>query len=286
MEINIQDTYRLYQEMLQLPNEARMDFYQQQLMQPFLELFQKMNMPATPETIGCLPIIGHEPEINLMLEQLKNVAAWNKAHETLETSFQRFQQANIATPEKVVLGIFLGNPAFLANNEGYTGFGAIPGYIQIVIAPNEYNLPRLQACIAHEFHHNVFATNARWNFMNVSVAKYAAMEGLAEYFGASLYGEANIGPWVTSVKGADLEKAREIIGKSLSVQGFNEVRKYIFGDQMMNFDGSAATGIPAFAGYAVGYYAVQSFLKKTGVTVEQATLIDGETIMEESGYFQ
>jgi uncharacterized protein YjaZ len=39
------------------------------------------------------------------------------------------------------------------------------------------------------------------------------------------------------------------------------------------------------AGYAVGYHAVQAFLKKTGITVEKATLIDGETIIKESGYF-
>jgi uncharacterized protein YjaZ len=113
-----------------------------------------------------------------------------------------------------------------------------------------------------------------------------AMEGLAESFAASLYGEEYIGPWITGVKGQDLEKSREIIGKSLNIKGFNEVRKYIFGDHMTNFDGSEPTGIPAFAGYAVGYHAVQAFLKKTGIAVEKATLIDGETIIKESGYFE
>jgi uncharacterized protein YjaZ len=83
-----------------------------------------------------------------------------------------------------------------------------------------------------------------------------------------------------------LEKSREIIGKSLNIRGFNEVRKYVFGDQMKNFDGSELTGIPAFAGYAIGYHAVQALLKKTGITVEKATLIDGETIIKESGYLR
>jgi uncharacterized protein YjaZ len=55
---------------------------------------------------------------------------------------------------------------------------------------------------------------------------------------------------------------------------------------MSNFDGSEPMGIPAFAGYAAGYHAVQAFLKKTGITVEKATLIDEETIIEESGYFE
>lgn len=290
MKFVIQDTYNLYKEMLSLPDGERIDFYRNKLMEPFIGPFEKMNMPLDPEAIGSLPIIGHDAEMNMMLDKLKNADAWNKAYYAMETSVQRFQQANIAIPEKVVVGIFLGNPAVLANNEGYTGFGGIPGYIQIVIVPNEYNLrynlQHLKAAIAHEFHHNVLFYNADWNFINeVSVARYIAVEGLAESFTASLYGEEYLGPWVTSVKGQDLEKSREIIGKSLNIRGFNEVRKYVFGDQMTNFDSSEPTGIPAFAGYAVGYHAVQAFLKKTGITVEKATLIDGETIIKESGYF-
>lgn len=288
MKFVIQDTYSLYKEILNIPNEERSDFFKNKLIEPFLEVFKLMNMPVNPEAMGCLPITGHDAEMNGMLDKLKNAEAWSKAYDALESSVHRFQQAGVTMVDKLILGIFLGNPEnpLLANVEGYSGFGSMPGYIQIVIAPNEYNLPRLQAVIAHEFHHNVLFTNAKWNFMNVSVAKYLAVEGLAESFAASLHGEEYIGPWVTSVKGQDLEKSREIIGRSLNIQGFNEVRKYIYGDQMTNFNGSEPTGIPAFAGYAVGYHAVQAFLKKTGVTVEKATLIDGETIMEESGYFK
>jgi uncharacterized protein YjaZ len=139
MKFKIQDTYNLYREMLSLPDEERTDFYRNKLMEPFLGLFEKMNMPLDPEAIGSFPIIGHDAEMNLMLDRLKYADAWKKASEAMETSVQRFQQANIPMPEQVVIGIFLGNPAVLANNEGYTGFGGIPSYIQIVIVPNEYN---------------------------------------------------------------------------------------------------------------------------------------------------
>jgi uncharacterized protein YjaZ len=290
MKFIIQDTYNLYKEMLNLPDEERIDFYRNKLLEPFLGLFEKMNMPLNPEAIGSFPIFGCDAEMNVMLDKLKNADAWNKAYDAMETSVQRFQQADVTIPEKIVVGIFLGNPAFLTNEEGCTGFGGIPGYIQIVIAPNEYNLQHnlhhLKAAVAHEFHHNVLFHNAKWNFIDVSVARYIAVEGLAESFAASLYGEEYIGSWVTDVKGQDLEKSREIIGKALNIRGFNEVRKYIFGDHMKNFDGSEPSGIPAFTGYAVGYHSVQTFLKKTGITVEKATLIDGETIIKESGYFR
>jgi uncharacterized protein YjaZ len=66
----------------------------------------------------------------------------------------------------------------------------------------------LKAAIAHEFHHNVLFYNAEWNFINeVSVERYIAVEGLAESFAASLYGEEYIGSWVTNVKGRNLEKS-------------------------------------------------------------------------------
>jgi uncharacterized protein YjaZ len=242
MKFIIQDTYFLYKEMLNLPDEKRLDFYRNKLMEPFLGLFEKMNISVNPEAIGSFPITGYDVEMNVMLDKLKSADAWNKAYSAMEASIQKFQQANVVIPEKVVVGIFLGNPAFLTNNEGYTGFGGIPGYIQIVIAPNEYNLrhnlQHLKAAVAHEFHHNVLFYNAKWNFIDVSVARYIAVEGLAESFVANLYGEEYIGSWATNVKGQDLEKSREIIGKSLNVKGFNEVRKYIFGDHMKNFDGS------------------------------------------------
>ena len=189
-----------------------------------------------------------------------------------------------ALPERVLLGIFIGNPSILAHSEGYTGFGGIPGFIQIVIAPNERNLPKLSACIAHEFQHNVLFHNARWNFVEVSLAQYLAVEGLAESFATSLYGEAALGPWVTGVRGSDLERTRRIIANSLDVRGFMEARKYVFGDHPLMPE-SEPVGVPYCGGYAAGYWAVQAFLKKTGMSVEEATLLDGEHIMRESGYF-
>jgi uncharacterized protein YjaZ len=44
-------------------------------------------------------------------------------------------------------------------------------------------------------------------------------------------------------------------------------------------------GVPFCGGYAVGYHAVQAYIKKTGMSVEKATLVDGNEIMKASGYF-
>lgn len=286
MEIIIQDTLSLYKEMLNLPEGERNDFFSGELVKPFDPMFEIMHMPKTAEAMGGIELSGRDSEMVKMLERLEKADAWNNAKRTMEAAAERFEKASIPLPDKVVVGIFLGNPEFLAMTEGYTGMGSIPGYIQIVIDPNERNLPKLNACIAHEFHHNVLFHNAKWNFMtDVSVGKYLAVEGLAESFAASLFGEEFIGPWVTSVQGVDLETSRKIISKALDVKGFMEVRKYIFGKHPMMPE-TADIEIPFCGGYAVGYHAVQAYLRNTGTSIEKATIIDGDEIMKSSGYFE
>lgn len=284
MEILIQDTLKLYKEMLAYSDAQRFDFFKEKLLGPFSPAFEQMRMPIAPETFGCMPITGNDASINEMLDILEEANAWQTAQNAMEAAAQRFINAGIEMPERVVVGIFLADPAIHAQSEGYTGLGSIPGYIQILIAPNEYNLPRLAACIAHEFHHNVLFYNAKWNFMNVTLGKYLAVEGLADSFAVSLFGEKNLGPWVTGVRGQDLDRSRSIIGKNLNLQGFMEVRKYMYGEHPMVPE-SKGIGIPYCGGYAIGYHAVQAYIKKTGVSAEKAAIIDGDEIMNLSGYF-
>ncbi len=286
MEIVIQDTLSLYKKMLSLPKEKRSEFFRDGLIEPFNPMFEIMHIPKTPEAMGCIQLSGRDSEMVEMLERLEKADAWNSAKTTMEAAVERFKKACIPLPEKVVVGIFLGNPETLAMTEGYTGMGSIPGYIQIMIDPNEVNLPKLNACIAHEFHHNVLFYNAKWNFItDVSVGKYLAVEGLAESFAASLFGEEFIGPWVTGVQGEDLDISRRIISKSLDIKGFMEASKYIYGKHPMmpEIDGF---DMPFCGGYAVGYHAVQAYLRKTGISIEKATIIDGDEIMKLSGYFE
>jgi hypothetical protein len=54
-------------------------------------------MPLNPEAIGSFPVIGHDAEMNMMLDKLKNADAWNKAYEAMETSVFKLylRQTNI-----------------------------------------------------------------------------------------------------------------------------------------------------------------------------------------------
>lgn len=278
MKLIIHDTYKLYQELLSLPEGQRENFYADSIMAPFLGMFQIMGTPIKPESTGCMPLMGRDEETAALLERLKAGEAWKTAQEAVEESASRLEAAGVQLPEEVVLGIFIGKPDFLVQNQGITGFGGIPGYIQVVIVPDEHNMKLLPAVTAHEFHHNVLFKNAKWSFMEVTLAKYLAVEGLAESFAQSLYGQEGLGPWVKGLQGEELDRARKLIGEALDTKGFMEVRKYMFGDP--------AAGIPQFAGYAVGYHAVQAFIQAAGVSVEKATLLEGEEIMARSNYFK
>jgi uncharacterized protein YjaZ len=286
MKIKILDTNKFYHEMIALPENERDTFFDEKFLEPFAPMFKHTRMPRNPDVLACLVISGVDSAANDMLNQLVAVDAWNEAVLTIANAAENLQNVGIEILEEVTLGIFLGDPEKLAQSEGYIGSGSMPGYIQIIIAPNAQNIVKLSACIAHEFHHNVLFHNVKWNFMNVTVSKYLAIEGMAESFAAELYGKDFIGPWVTNVTGAELEKSRNIIGQNLDITGFMEVRKYIFGDHPMVPEGEAL-GIPHCGGYAVGYHVVQAYLRKTGKTVAEATqaFINDEDIVKQSEYF-
>jgi uncharacterized protein YjaZ len=287
MKINILDTHKLYCEMLSLPDKDRAEFFDKKLLEPFAPVFEKTMMPRNPETMSCLPLSGTDDIANNMLNQLKTANVWDEARLAIETAVNTFQKAGLELPEETTVGIFLGDSQMLSQSEGYTGIGSIPGYIQIIIAPNEKNLPKFNSCVVHEFHHNVLFYNVKWNFMDVTVSQYLAVEGMAESFAAELYGKDCVGPWVTGVTGENLEVSRKIIGNSLDISGFMKVRNYIFGAHPM-IPESEALGIPYCGGYAVGYHAVQAYLQKTGRTIAEATkaFIDGEDVVKQSGYFE
>lgn len=269
-----------------MPVNERKGFFKETLMKPYEQMLQMMGMASEPEMLNCLSITATEEKASEMIDHLVDVDAWKQAEEAIKKSLKAFEDSDLKLPEQVTVGLLLGDPDKLSGSQGYTGMGSVPGYILIVIAPNDYNLPRLKACIAHEFHHNVLFNNTTWDFMReVTLARYLAVEGLAENFAESLYGEYAVGPWVTSVSEADVIKSKAIIEKHLSESGFMNVSPYIFGDNPFMVD-APKTGIPYCGGYAVGYHGVKSYLKVTGKSIAQATAVDGNELISKSGYFE
>jgi uncharacterized protein YjaZ len=84
------------------------------------------------------------------------------------------------------------------DEDGDSGFGAIPGRAMTTVWPSARNLPRLPAATAHELHHNVCFSVEPWPDPNgVPVGQYMVAEGLAEAFAAELFGQEMLGRWAT-----------------------------------------------------------------------------------------
>ena len=178
------------------------------------------------------------------------------------------------------------NPALLAAQRGYSGFGGIPGFIMVTYGEvNAYTLSRLQGATAHELLHNIHFSIMSFNPMRATVGEYIVAEGLAESFAAALFGEDVVGYYVTDFDPAQMNSARETIGAALDKSGFNVIRGYVFGDTLAESMGFDKAGVPDYAGYAVGYHVVQAYLKHTGQTVPEAVFVPARQIIAESGFF-
>ncbi|WP_458573803.1 DUF2268 domain-containing putative Zn-dependent protease [Enterococcus faecium] len=72
---------------------------------------------------------------------------------------------------------------------------------------------------------------------------------------------------------------------ALDIKGFAEVSSYMFGDTIAKEQGYQPVGLSPFAGYAVGYHAVQSFMETNNVGIEEATLLGTDEILSNCGLF-
>lgn len=108
---------------------------------------------------------------------------------------------------------------------------------------------------------------------------------MAESFARELFGTERLGPWVTRFDHEDLQYSIDVINEVLDVKGFSEVSRYMFGDPIAKDKGFEPVGLSAFAGYAVGYHAVQSFMNQHHITISEATRLDAKAILSQCGLF-
>ncbi|MBK3496350.1 DUF2268 domain-containing protein [Viridibacillus sp. YIM B01967] len=291
MNIVIENTIEHYERLLSMKEEDKENYFRYSMMKPFEKMWNIINVPLKAQltngydVLMATKMLGYldvsEIEIGrVALENLREMQALQTAHNTLSKCLGFNQQHNLKIDAvELKFGLYIANPKKLELQKGYCGFGGIPGFIQVTIFPNSYNIPKLPAVIAHEFHHNIRFSYFDWDHGNVTVGDYLIVEGLAESFAKELYGEELLGPWVTSFEEDDLQYSIEVIKDALNVKGFAEVSSYMFGDKIAIEQGYQPVGLSPFAGYAVGYQAVQSFMKKNSVGIGEATLLDTDEII-------
>lgn len=280
-----------------LPEAAQDAAIQEQIIAPFGGMFARMSR-GNPAANGAgalglarswqmIPPVKSLPAYQAALDRLDGGAATAHARTGLEAADRAFAEAGVATGiDTVQVGIFPFYPddPQIARSYGYTGFGAVPGYLVLTLWPDDYTLPRIPAVAAHEFHHQVrFHHWPLWPKMRL--ADYLVAEGLAESFAGALYGGDMIHPVTSNYDAAALVEAKQRIGAALDTGGFDVVRGYIFGDEIAAEMGLPVVGVPPFAGYALGYQVVQAYLRNSGVSAAAATLKSAAEIIQGANFF-
>ncbi|WP_273127110.1 DUF2268 domain-containing protein [Bacillus weihaiensis] len=291
-------TFEQYEELLSISGlEERQDYFRYMMMSSFTNMWNLLNVPIKAKQENGYDVlmatnmlgfanISNDKQIQRGLSILKDNNAYMVAENTIKTCIDKANKAGLkVNADEIKFGMYVANPDKLKLQKGYTGFGGIPGYITVIIYPNDYNLPKIPAVIAHEFHHNIRFSYFDWDHGNVTVGDYIVIEGLADSFAKELYGTDQLGPWVTSIDRDELEYSIYVIGEALNIKGFAEVSSYMFGDEIAKQEGYQPVGLSFGAGYAVGYEVVQAFMRKTNKTIYETTLLSSDEIIYGSGLF-
>lgn len=294
MHFNIVNTESIYRRLLaEDDSQRREDIFRDELVEPFSGLVKAFGMPdgvmafkqwgMSPEQFSQ----GNRAHMAQIMEALAGANAWQRAEESLEKGWAAFSNYADRIPHhEITFGLMIADMSGTPQAGGYTGFGAIPGWVMTVYGePNANNLTKVEAATVHELHHNLWSAVVNYNFMTINVGEYMIMEGLAESFAAELYGADKIGPWVTGFDESRLGATKVIFRDALKRSGFNVIRGYIFGGEIAEQYGFEKVDVPLYAGYALGYKVVQAYLKRTGKRVVETSFVPAEEIIAESGFF-
>lgn len=286
----------IYTKMMNSPVEQRNDIYRYELMQPFSKKWECYHVPLkakqengydvimASEMLGFLAPSKVDESRKEQIKQLSSDDFWNQCQNAIHQSLTYFMdRGGAALPVKEYLfTILLANPEspYIILNEGYCGDGGIPGYIFAWLTPSAQTMAKLPAALAHETNHNIRFQFEKWH-NDITLAEMMISEGLAENFAACLYGEEQVGPWVSRTDLNTLNDwIKPIIRDGLHVQGLDQLTAYLYGDEMAKMQNYFPVGLPYCAGYACGYHLVQHYLEKTGKNIVEATLTPADDILK------
>lgn len=290
----------IYKKIMEAPIEKKDDIYRYELMKVFEKKFEMYHCPLKAKYPGGYDVILMSDMMGYLTPQkvdrsvendiklLGDEEFWQQCQLAIEKSLKCFTDQGIELPLKeYFFTILLANPKspYSIMNDNYCGDGGIPGYIFGILVPSEYTMMRLPVALAHETNHNIRFQFEKWT-QDISLGAYMVSEGLAENFAVSLYGEENVGPWVSKTDMQILnESIKPLMRNALHERGFEEITSYMYGDEMAKMRGFAPVGLPYCAGYACGYHLIKHYLKKTKKSIIEATITSSEEILKDSEEF-
>lgn len=285
----------VYEKIMEAPFDEKNDIYRYELMMPFEKKWACYSVPmkaATPngyDVIMASGMLGHIAPTKVdetqrsNIERISSDVLWSTCEQSIKKSLECFTVHGIELPVGEYLFTILladAESPYVIMSEGYSGDGGIPGYIFSWLVPTEYTVNRLPVCLAHETNHNVRFQFIKWK-NDITLGEMIVSEGLAENFATYLYGEDKAGPWVTKTDMETLnDYIKPIIHVGLNVQGLENLNAYLYGDEIAALQNYPPVGLPYCAGYACGYHLVKHYLKKTGKSIVEATILPANEILE------
>ncbi|MGE7693776.1 DUF2268 domain-containing protein [Lysinibacillus sp. NPDC094177] len=274
--------------------------FRYELMQPMKTMWDYLNVPlkaAQPngydvvmasEMLGIWTPRKSIQQVKDNLPELIESRIFDEYQEVISKGIDEFEKIGYSIPlEEIGVNILLGDEDSqeMKVNKGYSGFGGIPGYILLMVVPNDFNKKRLKSALAHELNHNVRFTFEPFNHGDVTVEEYLVLEGLAECFAEEMYGKELIGPWIKDFDKEELEYSIEVIKEGRKTKGFGEVSAYMFGDEVAKKQGYSPVGLSENAGYTIGYNLIKKYLTNSNKSIAEATLTPTEEIIRDSKFF-
>ncbi|MET3544712.1 uncharacterized protein YjaZ [Paenibacillus favisporus] len=295
MNIKTLRSDRIYQKVAQALPEDKLELFRNEMMAPFMKQWEIQQIPFRAEEANGFDVITFNsmmhrspdqitPQISAEIEQISSDSFWLECEHAVQKSLGLFAEHGIHLPvSEYLFTLQLGNPESraLTINEGYSGFGGIPGFIWGTLLPNDYTIPRMKVALAHECNHNVRYQFIQWDH-TVHLGELIVSEGLAENYAAFMFGEEWLGPWVTKTNADTLNRhIKPVLSEKLHVTGFDQIAPYLYGDEIAELQNFKPVNMPYSAGYACGYYLIQYYLRKTGKTIFEATITPAAQILDE-----
>jgi uncharacterized protein YjaZ len=289
MKIVVHDTASALLGLLHRPVAQRPDALRE-IFAPLQEVMSRVGVGDLVETHRAgsgFPLDRDDPRHLEALERMREARVWRRVEESLAAARDRLSAAapGARTAGTVHVVLVLGDPddPLMALNQGYFGLGGIPGAILLMVWPTATSLAKIEHAAAHELHHNVRYANVTWDPMAVTVGEQVVAEGLAEAFVRELAGEAAMGPWSTSLSGAELDEVCAKVAAGVDVAGMPNLSAYVYGDRTTRHLGQPPVGLPDFAGYAAGLRFVDAHLAASGLTAAASVALPAREILTNAG---
>lgn len=286
----------IYRKILNASMDKKDDIYRYEFMQQFEKKWEMYHCPLKAKQPGGYDVVMASGMLGYLLPQkigkkeeayideLADDKLWAACAASIEQSLMQFANMGIDLRVKeylFTLALADSESPYSIMCDNYSGDGGIPGYIFGSLVPSAFTKSRMPIALAHETNHNVRFQYIKWS-NDISLGEYMICEGLAENFAVSIYGEENVGPWVSKTDEETLnEYIKPLMQSSLEVRGFEGITAYMYGDELAKMQNYIPAGMPYCAGYACGYYMVKYYLEKTGKNIIEATILPAEEILKE-----